>query len=85
MMVQTILAKALWNGDRFSLVGGEGMYVIKTHKADRGYASLSRAERRLTSMTAGFLGLGKRWKLWTELDTPIEEQALGQEVIKANP
>ena len=83
-MLETIRAKAMWSGDRFLLESGGAVYVVKTYRASSSSAVTIRSERRLAAMTGGFLGLGlgKRWKTWGELKTPIEEQDLGQEVMK---
>jgi len=81
-MVEKSRARSLWNGDRFSLENSGGVYVIKTYKEGRGSILTTRAERRLTTKTSGFLGMGKRWKMWGELSTPVEVQDIEQEVTK---
>jgi len=86
-MLETIRAKAMWSGDRFSLETDSPVYVVKTYRESSSSAVTVRSERRLTGMTRGFMGLGmgKRWKTWSELNTPIEEQNLEQEVMKIIP
>jgi len=84
-MLENIRAKAMWSGDRFSLETGSPVYVVKTFRANSSSAVTVRSERRLTGMTRGLFGMGKRWKTWSELKTPIEEQNLEQEVMKIIP
>jgi len=86
-MLENIRAKAMWSGDRFSLETNSPVYVVKTYRASSSSAVTIKLERRRTEMTRGYLGLGmgKRWKTWSELKTPIEEQHLEQEVMKLVP
>jgi len=82
----TIPAKQLWNGERFSLSGREGVYVVKTYQDAASNVLTTRAERRLTARiwtwTWSYPGLGRRWKKWDELATPIEVQATDQLVYR---
>lgn len=79
---ETVGAKVLWSGERYSLEGVTGVYVLRTYRQPGPYVLTTRAERRLASKTGGFFGLGSRWKVWEELRTPIEEQDLEQQVVR---
>ena len=78
----TVRAKVLWDGERYSLKGAKGVYVLRTYNQPGPYAVATKSERRLTAKTGGFFGLGSRWKGWEELHTSIEEQDLEQQVVR---